>query len=864
MRKARKKQAEDFLKLLGQAHEEVKRLVGKGETPAAMDLLGQCQEGAMKLGELIEKAEGQGALTIPLLESYCEVVFQIYQGLAKALEIHEGTVPKAGQEAIGKKLGEAFARIEESVQKDITVRFEIVFLPYKASMWDSMESVWQAADNDPSCDVSVVPVPYYDRGPDGQLGECHYEGGLFPPYVPITHYQEYPLGERRPDAIYIHNPYDYANLVTSVAPEYYSFLLKRYTDCLVYIPYYSTTGGMSEDQVSCPAYFYADYIIIQGEKYRKYFDPSLPAEKFVPLGSPKFDRILRMCQGPPKPPAPWKGKLEGKTVYFYNTSLGGMLGDTRRFLEKMNYVFQCFEGREADCLLWRPHPLLETSFGSVRKEYKPWFDSLKNEFIRKGIGIYDDTPDITNTISLCDAYIGDAGTSVTSLFGMAGKPLFILDNSIASVPGKEDWRGAVVRGFPVRNGVRDGVFCVEPDSWMVTQGNKLYRSQGNNGIFRHFCDLSDYVAGGYYEGPVLIDGKAYLYPISAQDILAIGGEGVEKQIPLKPMVEQYGAFYSAIAAGRYLFLIPRLYPSLVRYDTANGDVSYFDIDASLFTAMADDGVRCGAVGVKGKNLYLASPVDGRVLSVDVESGIQRVLEIPVNTGSGAMAMVSLPHGEDFWMLPFSGNVVVRWNPGTGEAREYPVSLEDFTCRHGVGGHECMERPWGSAALYKNHVYLAPFWGNMYIRLDQNTGEATRWDPPICQPEKEGNGYFAPWAKGYLDCIFEGGNIQEYRLFSVYDRKFYQVDFEANACREIRVAFDAGDLRGHEPGSAKQSQWLLYACQENAWNSLPDFLDGDITGAPFDKERQLEAYRKLTANSDGTSGVKIHRFIKGKL
>ena len=141
MRKARKKQAEDFLKLLGQAHEEVKRLVGKGETPAAMDLLGQCQEGAMKLGELIEKAEGQGALTIPLLESYCEVVFQIYQGLAKALEIHEGTVPKAGQEAIGKKLGEAFTRIEESVQKDIPCGLKLCSslikrlcgIPWKAS-----------------------------------------------------------------------------------------------------------------------------------------------------------------------------------------------------------------------------------------------------------------------------------------------------------------------------------------------------------------------------------------------------------------------------------------------------------------------------------------------------------------------------------------------------------------------------------------------------------------------------------------------------------------------------------------------------------------------------------------------------------
>ena len=31
------------------------------------------------------------------------------------------------------------------------VRKEVVFLPYKASMWDSLESVWKAAEEDPDC-----------------------------------------------------------------------------------------------------------------------------------------------------------------------------------------------------------------------------------------------------------------------------------------------------------------------------------------------------------------------------------------------------------------------------------------------------------------------------------------------------------------------------------------------------------------------------------------------------------------------------------------------------------------------------------------------------------------------------------------
>lgn len=113
-----------------------------------------------------------------------------------------------------------------------------------------------------------------------------------------------------------------------------------------------------------------------------------------------------------------------------------MLGNTETFLKKMRYVFDLFKGRKDACLLWRPHPLLESTFDSMRKDYKARYDALKEEFISENIGIYDETPDIESTIALSDAYIGDKGTSVTALFGAAGKPLFIFKNEINSLPGK--------------------------------------------------------------------------------------------------------------------------------------------------------------------------------------------------------------------------------------------------------------------------------------------------------------------------------------------------------------------------------------------------------------------------------------------
>ena len=73
-----------------------------------------------------------------------------------------------------------------------------------------------------------------------------------------------------------------------------------------------------------------------------------------------------------------------------------------------------------------------------------------------------------------------------------------------------------------------------------------------------------------------------------------------------------------------------------------------------------------------------------------------------------------------------------------------------------------------------------------------------------------------------------------------------------------------ELREQEPGFRKNSQWLQYACEEDAFNSLEDFLNGTITGGAFDREKQIEAFCGITANYDGTSGEKIYEFVRNKL
>lgn len=845
MRKMHKKQVEAFLKTLGQSHEELGRLIDNGDKETACRILEDCQQGVILLGGSIEQSEGASAAAIPLLEQYCELAFLAYGHIARQ--------ETDGAKKALEQLNACLANVEDCVTA-ISVRYEIVFLPYKASMWDSLESVWMAADADPACDAYVVPIPYYDKHPDGSFGAFHYEGDDFPADVPVTHYKEYCLEEREPDAVYIHNPYDDANYVTSIDPRFYAKRLKKHTGCLVYIPYYATTGGMNESRGNCPVYSDTDYIVMQSEKFRIFFDRAIPREKLVALGSPKFDRVIRLCNEKKQPPQEWKQLMEGRTVYFYNTSINEMLEHTGRFLKKMEYVFQCFRERTDACLVWRPHPLLETTFDSLRKQMRPAYDRLKTYFLEHKIGIYDDTPDITQTIALCDVYIGEFKSSVRSMFGIAGKPIYIMENRICTKPGPNDWRGEVIKPFWPQDG----------GEWMVTQQDKLYYAPGKDYHYKYICDLTEYANGNYYLKAIHIGNKTYVCPSSAQDIVVVADGKIEKRISLKPEPDRKGEFEDAWRIGRYLFLIPQKYAAVVRYDTQKDEVLYIQDYKDVFANNFQGQWKVGGSCVWNNYVMIASPTQPYVVAIDSESGKAQVLEAGEDSDQGYMMLVPDPDGASIWLLPYIGTEVIRWEPIGGKTRRYSGVPAGFQCKNRMNGYATKERPFARPAFYKNYVIFPPYWGNMFLRLDKETGIFEEWKPPVEITGEEKNGYFSA---SYISAFIGGtGTAQtcSERLFDYPGRRLYEINLETNAYQEIAIHFDQEELARHVPGFCELSKRMGYGCQETYFNPLERFLDGIVTGNAYDKAKQLEIFQKIAANSDGTSGLEIHRFIKGKL
>ena len=103
-----------------------------------------------------------------------------------------------------------------------------------------------------------------------------------------------------------------------------------------------------------------------------------------------------------------------------------------KMLAKMNYVFDVFrKNQEEAVLLWRPHPLIESTLTSMRPQLWEAYKAMRDQYLAEGWGIYDDTADLDRAIAISDAYYGD-GSSVVQLYQQTGKPVMIQNVEITA------------------------------------------------------------------------------------------------------------------------------------------------------------------------------------------------------------------------------------------------------------------------------------------------------------------------------------------------------------------------------------------------------------------------------------------------
>lgn len=457
------------------AHTYIEQLVQNRKYEEARNLLTDCQNVVVQIGTTVENFETDNTSVVPLLEAYCEAVYQVYSTIVTI-------------EHIKNFLDQVLNKAEKQIREDIKPKKEIVFMPYKSSMWDSLESIWKAADEDPDCEAYVVPIPYYDRKSDFSLGEFHYEGTDFPDYVPITNYEAYDLQSRKPDVIYIHNPYDEGNYVTSVDPKFYSVELKKYTKCLVYVPYflagyYSSATSARRNIPYCISH--VDVCVIQSEMQKKVLSVNQGiANKMVALGSPKIDRIISPIKSPSGMIC--KEKIEGRKIILVNTSISRILNDQQWF-EKMDKLIHFFEQRSDLFMLWRPHPLLFTTIDTMLPNKKNEMCSIINQIEKLDNSYIDRTASADVAIAISDGLISDYSSLVLQ-YTATGKP------SLLTV-GASDYRNTkVVCGDYFSNYfMKDGI-SIEDFFEIIVSGND-YKKEERMKYFRESLINTDGTCG---------------------------------------------------------------------------------------------------------------------------------------------------------------------------------------------------------------------------------------------------------------------------------------------------------------------------------------------------------------------------------
>lgn len=850
MRRKKKEQLLSLMQEYGEAHTELERLYQKGDLEACCELLTTCQETAVAIGEQIEEAEGSGAQTVQRVEEYCEDLYEIHQAIR--------SLNQAQVMPLFSKLRTQWKEVEKTFQEEIQVILEIVFLPYKASMWDSMESIYLAAKEDSSCHAVVLPIPYYDRNPAHELATRHDETYLFPSYLGCKSCEEYDLQVEQPDIIYIHNPYDGGNAVTSIDPRFYSNVLKNECTKLVYVPYYVSAGGIHSFQLDYRAYSFVDYVIAQSFHLLPYFSTMIRREQFIVTGSPKFDQMLAVCNAPAKMPEAWKERASDKKLFFYNTSIEEAILYKEGFLNKLEYVFHQFKDREDLCLIWRPHPLLEATFSSMLPELGRKYLAIQERFIQDGYGIYDDTESPEQAMALSDAYLGGWTSALATMFGITGKPLFLLDQNIHCLPDQEDYLGTLLSG---RVDELDG-------NYLVTEGSQLF-GRGKDGIFHFCCRLSEDSEKAY--GRVFEEeDRLYIAPLHSFQILVRDGEGGCRSIPLKPCEVTLSAFADSIRVGDFLFLIPQTYPYLVRMDFRTEELHYVEVPESFFGVDEDGNPNTRGYCLFRNFLLFSSVNDPQILAVDVNH-LERQTVLPgeeLQAGGYTFLTTDL-RKEAVWLLSADDTSVCRWNPENGEYRRFDCSQEEiglFDCGFEIPGKI---RPFSSMIDTRKGLLLAPARGDCFFLLSKEDRKFHVWTPPFPMPTKPRSGYMR---SPFLGILFrqqeafgvEQGNLESIRYFSMPDRKLYEITEDLDSYTEIPLRFSINELKEHCYGFARRNPWQRYGCYEDYFHTLPAFLSDRLPGNPHCKEEQIRDYSEITENTDGTCGKKTHEEVKRRL
>lgn len=750
-------------------------------------------------------------------------------------------------------------KLKDLLKEESEVKKEIVFFPYKVAMWDSLESVWLAAKDDPACFVSVVPIPYYER--ENDYAVMHYEGNMYPDYVQIVDYRNYDLATELPDVAYIHNIYDNRNIVTMVEQKYFTRNLKEYVKCLVYIPYYASNMRPGPAFAAAPAACLADVVVASSEIDKRAYLAAGVWQDIAVLGSPKVDKIVNMEQTKPELPPGWEN-LRGKKVFFLNTSVNSMLKRSEFYFEKLKALFDIFNERDDIALIWRPHPLTQATISSMRPSLQNQYKSLENFILKGSFGVLDMSAEMSITIALSDAYIGDGASSLVYLYALTGKPMYILNFKLPITPEPEQLEEMMTSGIISWSAQTEG-----SEEWGVSdQMNALYKidlATASATFVDSFPDEKNIAK--LYNAPIKIGNKLIFSPSLAREWAFYDIESREwekRPIPEDTIPEKkgHGAFRGGKVYGNNIIFLPGVSGITARYDMDSDRFYYYDemkLKYKQYIVNINWGIVSGSC--RYENLvYITSRQCNVVTELNMKTMQFKFFKVGSNDNRYHGVTFT---GNSFWFTKFReyGSITwnegfVEWNRKTLKSTEYNnIPAKQFSYLFEASGFKIIKG-------IGDTVFAFPYQADSIVKIDVKTKKMERFNisPPYDFFEKK-SPYYTHWDEVAFPFVRLYKNIGAI-IKLPYDYSYMTIDLETGECGERKK----WKIEGITDRWNKLDRLLPYPWREQIFHTPKDFIDKVILGQlPAFDESQVEYYRAFNVNSDGTCGAKVHEYIMEK-
>ena len=419
--------------------------------------LSELQNNIVSFGTLTESIKGEDCNTVKLLEQYLEVIYKVAKYVQK---FDENKYAECDEEVKDK-----FASISEAIDSEIVNRRSVLFLPIKAKHFGSMRMAYEMEAATPDTDVYVMPLPYYYKEYDGSFkDEMHIETEEFMNAgIAVTDYNQFDLSLLCPERIYINSPYDEYNMAVSVDTRFYARNVKKYTEKLIYIPYFKL---MEFDRANYPCWFnmqyyctvpgvvMADKVYVQSENTRKMYIDKLNEwvgddeyseiweQKLIVYDENYFlykkeetisdtdtvsyeyniSKSEEFSEGKPR-----EAQNKKSIVWFVSAGSLAEFGD--KYIEKAYRNIDVFaSSKDKIKVMLTSEPFIDEMIKAYSEDlYKKWTGFI-DEFNRIGIGEVVNQDDRTSDEALrkADAYYGDP-SYICKDFIMLKKPVMLMN-----------------------------------------------------------------------------------------------------------------------------------------------------------------------------------------------------------------------------------------------------------------------------------------------------------------------------------------------------------------------------------------------------------------------------------------------------